>query len=58
MSVHARIKKLSRRITNFKRRAQEAYGRRRDRWPVFVIDRYEEMKAKAEALRMREAAHG
>lgn len=55
MTIHARIKKLSRRITNFKRRAQEAYGRHRDRWPVFVIERYEEMKAKAEELRAREA---
>lgn len=58
MTTHARIKKLSRRITAFKRRAQERYGRRRDRWPVFVIERYEEMKAQAQVLRAREMAHG
>jgi len=51
----AGIKKLSVRITKFKRSAQERYGRRRDRWLNFILERYEEMKAKARELRAREA---
>ena len=51
-----KIKKIERRIIKLKRRAQDQYGRARDRWPSFILDRYEELKAKARDLRGVKAA--
>jgi hypothetical protein len=53
-TLQFKIKKIERRIMNLKRGAQEAYGRKRDHWPQFTLDRYEELKGKARELRAQE----
>lgn len=52
---HHIVKALSRRIIRFKRRARETYGPRRERWPVHILEKYEEMKAHAALLRAGKA---